>query len=366
MLEPICDYSPDSQPAFYNYRIMKIQVLLLACSLGWGWAADFTVGTATAKAGQKATGLIQVAAGVDASTNIPVIVVNGARPGPKLAIVAGAHGTEYASIIAIEKLAQAANPADLSGTLIIVPLINLASFQQKVPHLNPVDGKNMNRIYPGKADGTQTERVSWEISRQVVDKCEYLIDLHGGDLDENLRRYSYWPQTGKEPFDSTTRAMVLAFGLDHIIIQKNQAPAVAGATSISRFAIDSGKPSIIAEAGHAGTTEEADIDALVRGCENVMRHLRMLPGPATPVEHPLWLGPLTTVKSEQDGIFYPLAIPEAYVRQGETIGYVTDYFGNKPADVTSPISGVITYICSVPSMKKGDTVANIAEVSSEQ
>jgi hypothetical protein len=224
----------------------------------------------------------------------------------------------------------------------------------------------MNRMYPGKADGTQTERVSLEISRQVVDKCEYLIDLHGGDLDENLRRYSYWPQTGKEPFDSTTRAMVLAFGLDHIIIQKNQAPAVAGATSISRFAIDSGKPSIIAEAGHAGTTEEADIDALVRGCENVMRHLRMLPGPATPVEHPLWLGPLTTVKSEQDGIFYPLAIPEAYVRQGETIGYVTDYFGNKPADVTSPISGVITYICSVPSMKKGDTVANIAEVSSEQ
>ncbi len=84
-----------------------------------GWAAnDITVGTASAKAGQKATGFIQVAAGVDAGTNIPVIVINGAKPGPKLAIVAGAHGTEYASIVALEDLIQIVDPADLSGALI--------------------------------------------------------------------------------------------------------------------------------------------------------------------------------------------------------------------------------------------------------
>jgi hypothetical protein len=197
----------------------------------------------------------------------------------------------------------------------------------------------------------------------VVDKCDYLIDLHGGDLDENLRRYSYWPRTGKEQLDAASRGMVLAFGLDHIIIQKNQGAAAAGATSISRFAEDSGKPTIIAEAGHAGTTDAADIDALVRGCENVMRHLKMLPGVVTPVEHPVWIGQLTTVRSDQDGIFYPLVVPEAYVQQGMIIGYVTDYFGNKLADVTAPLSGVVTYICSVPSMKKGDTVANIGEIA---
>ncbi len=78
----------------------------------------------------------------------------------------------------------------------------------------------------------------------------------------------------------------------------------------------------------------------------------MLPGAATPVAHPLWIGPITTVRSEHDGIFYPLAAPEAYVQQGMRIGYVTDYFGNKLADLTSPVSGVIAYICSVPSMKK--------------
>ncbi len=337
------------------------QLLLLACSMGW--AADVTVGTAIAPAGQKATGFIQVAAGVDAGTNIPVIVINGAKPGPKLAIVAGSHGTEYASIIALENLVHAVDAADLSGTLIVVPLVNLASFAQKVPHLNPVDGKNMNRMFPGKPDGTQTERASWALARQVVDKCDYLIDLHGGDLDENLRRYAYWPQTGKDQLDAASRGMVLAFGLDHIILQKNQAPAVAGATSISRFAEDQGKPTIIAEAGHAGTTDTADVDALVRGCRNVMRHLKMLPGSVTPVEHPVWIGQLTTVRSDHDGIFYPLVIPEAYVQRGMLIGYITDYFGNKLADVASPISGVVTYICSVPSMKKGDTVANIGEIA---
>jgi predicted deacylase len=63
----------------------------------------------------------------------PVAVIRGPKPGPTLALVAGAHGTEYASIIALEKLIQELNPADISGTVIIVPLVNIASFEQKVP-----------------------------------------------------------------------------------------------------------------------------------------------------------------------------------------------------------------------------------------
>lgn len=326
--------------------------------------ADVTVGTAVAHAGERATGFIQVPAGLDASTNIPVIVIQGAKPGPRLTLVAGAHGTEYASILALEKLGQAVHPAALSGTLVIVPLLNLASFAQKVPHVNPVDGKNMNRLYPGKPDGTQTERILWAIGRQVVAPSDYLIDLHGGDLDENLRKYTYWPVTGKEKLDATSRAMALAFGLDHIIIQKSQGPPASGAVSISRFSEDLGKPTIIAEAGHAGTTNAEDVDALVAGAQNVMRYLKMLPGEVMPVQHPVWIGPITTVRSEHDGMFYPLVVPESYVQQGMRIGYTTDYFGNKLADVVTPISGVVAYICSVPSMKKGDTVANIGEIAS--
>jgi predicted deacylase len=330
-----------------------------------GQAADFTVGSATARPGQKATGYIAIAAGVDAATSIPVIVVNGAKPGPVLAMVAGSHGTEYASIIALQKLAQAADPAEISGTLIIVPLVNVASFAQKVPHLNPIDGKNMNRFYPGKPDGTQTERASWAIAKEVVEKCDYLIDLHGGDLDENLRRYSYWAATGKQAQDSASRAMVLAFGLDHIILQDFKTPVAAGgAITLTRYAASLGKPSVTAEAGHAGTTGADDVDSLIRGCWNVARHLKMLDGKVTPVEHPLWLSRISVLTSELDGVFYPLVGPEAYVSQGMKIGYVTDYFGKKIWDATAPIAGVVVYIGAVPSLKKGDTIADIGEISS--
>jgi hypothetical protein len=329
-----------------------------------GHAADSTVGSATAHPGQKATGYISIPSGVDAAASIPVIVVNGAKPGPVLAMVAGSHGTEYASIVALQKLAQEADPAQISGTLIIVPLVNVASFAQKVPHLNPTDGKNMNRFYPGKPDGTQTERASWAIGKQVVERADYLIDLHGGDLDENLRRYSYWGATGNAAQDTASRAMVLAFGLDHIILQDFKTPVAAGgANPLTRFASSLGKPCVTAEAGHAGTTEAEDVDALIRGCWNVARHLKMLDGKVTPVKHPLWLSRISVVSSELDGVFYPLVGPEAYVSQGMKIGYVTDYFGKEIWEATAPVSGVVVYIGAVPSLKKGDTIADIGEIA---
>src|SRR5213596_257523 len=182
----------------------------------------FTVGTATAQRGQRALGVLNVPAGIDAGYDMPVAVVHGARPGPVLAIVSGAHGTEYASIIAVEKLIRDLDAGQIAGTVILVPLVNRASFDQKVVHVNPVDGKSMNRFYPGKADGTQTERASYLITQQVVEPSDHLIDLHGGDLDESLRPYSYWTKTGREDQDRISREMVLAFGLDHIIISRDR------------------------------------------------------------------------------------------------------------------------------------------------
>src|SRR5947207_9131865 len=145
-------------------------VLVLATLPTLAAAQAFTVGTARAERGHTATGAIEVAAGSDPATSIPVIVVHGARPGPVLAIVSGAHGTEYASIVAVERLIGALDPAEVSGTVILVPLVNRASFDQKVVHVNPVDGKSMNRFYPGRSDGSQTERASYLITKEVVDQ----------------------------------------------------------------------------------------------------------------------------------------------------------------------------------------------------
>ena len=328
--------------------------------------STFTVGTATAARGRTATGVIEVPRGIDTSTNIPVAVVHGSRPGPVLALVAGAHGTEYTSIIALEKLIGTLNPSEIAGTVIILPLVNIQSFERKVPHINPIDGVSMNRMYPGRLNGTQTERVSYLITKQVVEQCNHLIDLHGGDLDESLRPYSYWTKTGNEAQDRISREMVLAFGLDHIIISADRPKDLNASRYLENTATTRGKPSITVEAGHAGTVEPDDLQALMNGCLNVMRYLKMLPGIVTPVSHPVWIETIASVTSEQTGIFYPLVRRGTYVERGMKIGYVTDYVGKTIYEAISPSAGIVLYICAVPSMRKGETIANVGIVANPE
>jgi len=323
----------------------------------------FTVGTATATEGHAATGTIDVPAGVDPALHIPVALFHGAWPGPVMALVAGAHGTEYASIIALEKLIAQIDPTELSGTLIVVPLVNIPSFEQKVPHVNPVDGKSMNRFYPGRADGTQTERAAFAITREVVERCDYLIDLHGGDLDESLRPYSYWARTGNEKQDAVSRGMVLAFGLDHIIIASDRPRDANASRYLETTAATRGKPSITVEAGYAGTVETEDVEALVNGCFSVLRHLKMLPGSASPVERPVWIERVVTLSSDHTGIFYPKVRRGTFVEAGMKLGYVTDYLGRTVLEARSPAEGVVLFIAALPSMKKGETIANIGVVA---
>lgn len=354
-----------SRSFIYSVKMFLVLVAGFVTLTAHAQQSNFTVGTASAAPGEKATGYINVPAGVDAATNIPVVVVHGAKPGPVLAIVSGAHGTEYASIIAVERLIQHLDAREISGTVILVPLVNVNSFEQKVPHVNPVDGANMNRMYPGKADGTQTQRASWLITKEVVEPCDYLIDLHGGDLDENLRPYSYWPKTGNEKLDATTHEMVLAFGLNNIIIDEERTKDPNDSRYLDNTALTRGKPAITAEAGYAGTVEPDDVEMLVRGSVNVMRYLKMLPGTVTPVENPVWFSKVVTGISAHDGIFYPLVEKRAYVQQGMKLGYITDFFGKTIEDVRAPVTGVLLYICAVPSMKKGNTTVDIGVVAAQ-
>jgi uncharacterized protein len=344
----------------HSFCLLLLTVFCSAAALAQG---NFSVGSATAAPGQKATGTLEVPAGVDAAASIPVVVFRGTKPGPVLALVSGAHGTEYASIIALEKVIQTLDPTQISGTVIIVPLLNIASFEQKVPHVNPVDGKSMNRFYPGKLDGTQTERASYVITKQIVERCDYLVDYHGGDLDENLRPYAYWPKSGDARHDAITRDMVLAFGLDHIIVWSDRPKDPAASRYLDNTANTRGKPAIAVEAGYSGTVQTDDVALLANGTLSLMRYLKMLPGTPTVVEHPVWLGKVDTVTSDQPGIFYPTVQRGTYVEAGMKIGYVTDYFGKTIFEARAPVAGVVLYICGVPSMKKGDTVANIGEVT---
>ena len=341
--------------------IVCVSVFLISAYAQQG----FTVGSVSAAPGTKATGFLDVPAGSDAGTKLPVVVIHGDKPGPVLTLASGAHGTEYASILAVEQLIEKLDPKQICGTVILLPLINTASFEQKVPHINPVDGKSMNRFYPGKQDGTQTERASWVITRDVVNKSDYLIDFHGGDLDENLRPYAYWSPIGNAKQDAASRGMVEAFGLDTIILVKERPTDPNAAKYLDNNSSLRGKPSIAVEAGYAGTTDPADIALLTTGTLNVMRYLKMLPGNATRIEHPVWISKIDTIASSETGMFYPMVKRGNFVAAGAKIGYVTDYFGNVVEESRAPASGVVLYICAVPSMKKGDTVAFVGEVSTQ-
>jgi uncharacterized protein len=327
-----------------------------------GDRAVFSVGTVNASRGQTVTGAIAVPAGSDAALSIPVAVAHGAKPGPVVALLAGAHGTEYASIIALEALIADIDAKQLSGTVVILPLVNVPSFQKVVPHLNPVDGKNMNRMYPGKPDGTQTDRASHLITTQVVDQADHVIDFHGGDIDESLRPYAYWNKTGRAEQDAVSRGMVLAFGLDHIVISADRPKDPKDSRYFENTASTRGKPSITVEAGHAGTVETDDVAALVKGTFSVLRHLKMLPGSPAPVDNPVWIDHLADVAAEEGGIFYPLVKRGMLVGAGMKIGYVTDYVGKPLFEARAKEAGVLLYIRAVPSINKGDTIASVGVV----
>jgi uncharacterized protein len=327
----------------------------------------FTVGTATASRGAMATGVIKVPAGLDAGYDIPVAVIHGAKPGPVLAVVSGAHGTEYASIVAVETLmagppTPAVDPAALSGTLILVPLVNVNSFEKITPHVNPTDNKSMNRFYPGSASGTQTERASYAITKEVVEKCDHLIDLHGGDLDENLRPYSYWTVTGNQKQDDFSKGMVLAFGLDHIIISADRPKDPNASRFLENTASTRGKPSFTAEAGRSGPVESGDAAVLVKGIRGVMAYLKMTMGAPVPNPNPVWVDRIVSVSSEHDGMFYPSVARNARVAKGARVGVIRDYWYKTIAEVTAPEAGIVMFVRALPSLKKGDTIVNIGTI----
>lgn len=321
---------------------------------------SFTVGSATAAPGTTAYGAIAVAAGSDSALSMPVAVIRGARSGPVVAFVAGSHGTEYTSIVAMQRLIPRIDARMLGGTVIVAPLLNVASFLRMTPHINPVDGRGMNAGFPGDANGTQTQRALAAVTEQVVAPADIVVDLHGGDLDEDLRPYSYWYRGGRPVQDSAGLRLALAFGLDHIIVADAD-PNVG--RSLSGQALSRGKTVLVAEAGRSGVVADADVASLVEGSLSVLGQLGMLKRPVKVVAHPVWLaGAGQRIAAKEDGVFFAAVPRNTLVKEGQVVGHTTDLIGRSTGDVTAPVAGLVTFIRGVPSMAKGATLVNIAPV----
>jgi predicted deacylase len=340
----------------------------LPATVGAQSRPGFASGPVTARAGEKASGMIAVpAAGTDDGTTIPISVIHGSQPGAVLALIAGNHGYEYTSIIALQRLVSQLDPKKLSGTVIMVHVANMPSFLKRTIYYSPVDGKNLNRVYPGKIDGTLSERIAFQITREVIEKADYLIDLHCGDGNESLRPYSYWDvNTGGPAVVEKSKQLALAFGLDHIVMDRERPADPDKSLYCSTTATTRGKPAITTESGGLGMTDEESIARIEHGVINVMRHLKMIEGAPQMVEHPLFIDRNQVLRSEATGIFYPLVERGHSVAKGTLLGYVTDFFGKKVSEVRAPFNGTVLYILGTPPVSKDEPLAMIGHITESE
>ncbi|HEX3876920.1 MAG TPA: succinylglutamate desuccinylase/aspartoacylase family protein [Bryobacteraceae bacterium] len=294
-------------------------------------------------------------AGEAVGTRIPITAISG-NPGPTLALVAGNHGYEYPPILALQRLRRELDPEQIRGTVILVHVANMPSFLGRTIYFSPLDGKNLNRCYPGSADGSISERIAHAITTQVIERCDCLLDLHCGDGNESLRPYVYQTVTGDAELNRKIEQLALAFGIDHIIIDRGRPVDPGKSVYCSNTAITRGKPAITVESGYLGCTDEACVDQIVRGCRGVMRHLGTLADGPESLQKPVYLDPVEVLISPATGILYPLVERGAQVDRGQPLARITDFFGERPQVVRSPFAGTVLYIVATPPIVEGQPV----------
>jgi predicted deacylase len=252
--------------------------------------------------------------------------------------------------------------------VILVHVANMPSFLGRTIYYSPVDRQNLNRVFPGRTDGAVSERIAYAITKEVIEKSDYVLDMHSGDGNESLRPYSYWSPTGDAKVDEESKQMCLAYGLDHIVIDNERPRDPAKSLYASTTATTRGKPAITAESGRLGEVPSGSlllddhIRLHERGVLSVMRWLKMIPGEPVTVQNPLWIDKNVVLRSQNTGIFYATVKRDETVAAGTLLGYVTDFFGNKLEEVRAPFGGVILYIVATPPITAGEPLGMVGHI----
>ena len=345
-----------------------MKVLLAVALIGMAPLAlaqdTLKVGDVSAARGNRATGVIRIPDGVDKGLEIPVSVVHGKEPGKILALVAGTHGYEYTSILALQKLLPQLDPTRMKGSVILVHMANPETFYGRRIY-NSSDGKNLNRVYPGKKDGTISDRIAFAITGEVIDQATHVIDMHSGDGNESLRPYSYW-MTGSDPaVDAQSKELNLAYGLDHIVIDHSRPKDVKDSRFTAMTGILRGKPSITTESGALGRTDEASVDIHLRGALSVINHLGIMAAPSVKVGSPVWIDKSEVLTAPATGVWEPVIDQKDSVVAGSLVGRVKDASGRLLAEVRAPFAGVMLYVVATPPITKGEPVGFVGRVKVE-
>jgi uncharacterized protein len=313
---------------------------------------DLNVGDFSAAAGSKNAGQQQLQVG-GFKVDLPIFLINGNTEGRTLAITAGMHGCEYAGIAAALQLGHRLQPARLCGRIILLPLVNVPAFYQRIPYVCPLDGRNISRLFPGKADGSASEQIAFWLWENVIRRVDYFVDLHGGDLCEALTPYVNCHHSDSSPVNDKCLELAKAYGLPFV-------KKTSRKTTAYGFAAEAGIPSFLAEAGGQGTCSPEAVALHADGLDRLLRHLGMIDGPPCEPRPVQLLSRSVGLRCEHDGFYYPKVAVGERVREGQDLGAVLDFRGNVLQSLIAPTDGVVLVLISSLAVSNGGPLLSIA------
>lgn len=310
----------------------------------------FVFGGISALSGKKATGFFHIPG---TSVSIPLTVINGVAPGPTLLVTAGIHGGEYPGIEAAMQLASELVPTEISGRVVVIPIVSPTAFFARQEYTVPEDGKNLNRQFPGDPVGTVSQRMACALMTEAVAQVSAWIDLHGGDIHEALLPIGGYESDSDPGVAERSHAMLEVFGVAYAA-RTYGLPGTA-----LRAATAAGIPSIIAEAGQMGQCDAEHTALLLRGCHNVARLLGIVPGIPLPVPRPTMLARIDWVQAQHQGCWYPAVAVGERIERDHRIGTLKDYFGNVIAEYRSTSVGVVVLSCTSLAIREQQTLLGV-------
>jgi predicted deacylase len=259
------------------------------------------------------------------------------------------------------------DPKELHGRVIIVPVVNMPSFQFRSPMfkliagISPMDGKNLNDVFPGDPKGSVTEVLAHDLFYEVVVKADYHIDLRGGDLPESHVVHSIHPRVADTGVSQRSEEISRACGYEYV-----QSRTV-NPRSLVYEAATAGVPSIITQSGlgYKEQPNEEFINLHISAVTNVMKHLKMLQGAPTRPSRQRELNPeFDRVYAGSSGIFQGIADQGDILQKGQLIGKITDLDGTVLEEVHSPIDGLVHELLVRRVVFQGDQIYNLVQFAS--
>jgi predicted deacylase len=266
---------------------------------------------------------------------------------------AGIHGAEYPGIEAAIRFAQEVHPAQLHGGLIILPVVNTPAFFDRSMYVCPLDNKNLNRVFPGREDGTISEQIANVLFHEIAPQVTHFVDLHGGDMVEAFHPVILMRNTGMPSVDIVTKEIATHFGIHSIMAIDENSKGWTGEGTLYASLLERGIPGVIAEAGELGQLDEVSVNLLHSGLLNTVKLLEMMPGSCRETTDLKWFDDFVWLYSPYDGIQYPAVEVGKHVVSGQVVCEIRDWFGEKLGVVTSPLSGTVLFNITSPAIKKG-------------